>query len=394
MVAGAVVSGPLSCPLCGAPGPWEFLRREAVPVHQNALLPDRAAARAVSRGDIILVACEGCGFVHNRAFDAGRLSYGAEYDNAQTHSPAFRDYVDGLVGRLLGDGGVRQCRIVDVGCGDGFFLRRLVEDPAVGNTGVGFDPSYGGPAAGDRLRFERRFYDADCAHEVADVVVCRHVIEHVPDPVAMLNTVRRALANSPYARVYFETPCFEWIMAGDAIWDLFYEHCNYFTAASLTAAFEAAGFTVAKVDHVFGGQYLWLEAGLEDDAETPPPEAGSLPDTASQFGDREATTLARLEHEFGALAADHRVAIWGAGAKGVTLANLLDPVGDRFDCVIDINPKKQGGFIAGSGHPIVGLSEALNRGVGVAVLTNPNYRLEIEAMVGQAGAALDLVDLT
>lgn len=363
-------------------------------MHQNSLLADRAAARAVTRGDLVLVACHGCGFVHNRAFDSGRLSYGAEYDNAQTHSPAFRDYVDGLVRRLLDDDGVRGRRIVEVGCGDGYFLRRLVDDPALDNTGIGFDPSYGGPAAEDRLRFERRFYDADCAHEVADVVVCRHVIEHVPDPVAMLNTVRLALANSRHARVYFETPGFEWIMAGDAIWDLFYEHCNYFTASSLTAAFEAAGFTVARVDHVFGGQYLWLEARLADDAVAPPIDAGALAAAAAQFGAREAATLARLDHELGTLAAGRRAAIWGAGAKGVTLANLLDPVGDRFDCVIDINPNKQGGYIAGGGHKIVGLQEALDRGVDVAVLTNPNYRPEIEAMVGAAGAALDLIDLT
>ncbi len=388
------MSAPLSCPLCGAPDPQVFISRRNVPVHQNALLSSSAAAREVTRGDLTLVACGRCGFVHNQAFDPGRLSYGAEYDNAQTHSPAFRDYVDGLASKLLNDGGVRDCRIVDVGCGDGYFLRRLVDDPASGNTGVGFDPSYRGPDEDGRLRFERRFYDADCAHVLADVVVCRHVIEHVPDPVAMLNTVRRALANSRHAKVYFETPCFEWIMAENAIWDLFYEHCSYFTASSLKAAFEAAGFTVARVDHVFGGQYLWLEATLEDDAATPPLDAGSLAAAAARFGDRETATLARLEGELGVMARGRRVAIWGAGAKGVTLANLLDPQGEKFDCVIDINPNKQGGFIAGSGHRIVGLDEALDRGVHVAVLTNPNYRPEIEAMVGSSGAALDLVDLT
>jgi SAM-dependent methyltransferase len=390
------MSAPLSCPLCGALDPQVFISRRAVPVHQNALLSSPDAARGVTRGDLTLVVCDRCGFVHNQAFDSGRLSYGAEYDNAQTHSPAFRDYVDGLAGNLVDGAGVRSCRIVEVGCGDGYFLRRLVDDPAMGNTGVGFDPSYRGPDedAGGRLRFERRFYDTDCAHVLADVVVCRHVIEHVPDPVAMLNTVRRALANSRHAKVYFETPCFEWIMAENAIWDLFYEHCSYFTASSLKAAFEAAGFTVARVDHVFGGQYLWLEATLEDDAAAPPHNAGSLPAAVAQFGDRETATLARLAGELGTMTGDRGIAIWGAGAKGVTLANLLDPQGDTFDCVIDINPNKQGGFIAGSGHRIVGLGEALARGVQVAVLTNPNYRPEIEAMVGSSGAALDLVDLT
>ena len=364
-------------------------------MHQNALLTSRQAALEVARGDLVLVVCERCGFVHNQAFDVGRLSYGAEYDNAQTHSPVVRDYVEELVARLLGHGGVRDCLIIDIGCGEGYFLRRLVEDPAKGNTGVGFDPSYRGPdvAAGGRLRFERRLYDKSCADVAADVVVCRHVIEHIPDPVALLSTARLALAKARRPRIYFETPCLEWIFAQDAIRDLFYEHCSYFTASSLKAAFEVAGFAVARIDHVFGGQYLWLEAGLDDSDRSPPSNVRPRTSDAAQFGVRQTDALARLEARIIELFSNRRTAIWGAGGKGVTLANLLDPRREIFDCVIDINPNKHGCFVAGSGHEIVGLDEALRRRVEVAVLTNANYRREIEAMVGKTGATLDLVDL-
>jgi ketosteroid isomerase-like protein len=43
------------------------------------------------------VACESCGFVFNRAFDAGRLQYGDQYDNTQLSSDVFREHVNGLV---------------------------------------------------------------------------------------------------------------------------------------------------------------------------------------------------------------------------------------------------------------------------------------------------------
>ena len=384
---------------CDSDDSRRFVRRDAVPVHQNALMTTRQKARRAARGTLTLAVCGRCGFIHNQTFEPERLSYGAAYDNAQTHSAAFRDYVDGLADHLLSDRGVRGCRIVEIGCGDGYFLRRLVDDATAGNAGVGFDPSYSGPDTdpdmdnGDRLRFERRFFDADCADVAADVVVCRHVIEHVPDPVAMLNAVRQALARSPHARVYFETPCVEWILAENAIWDLFYEHCSYFTAVSLAAAFEVAGFTVSGVEHVFGGQYLWLEARLPGPVVAAPLDGGSLPRDAARFGVEEAAMLSRLETQLGAIAGSRRVAIWGAGAKGATLANLLDPERRLFDSLIDINPNKQGCFVAGSGHEIVSLAEALRRGVAVAVLMNPNYRPEIEAMVRKAGATLELMDV-
>ena len=106
--------------------------------------------------------------------------------------------------------------------------------PGAANTGVGFDPAYRGPDVdcSGRARFERRFYGPECADTAADVVVCRHVIEHVPRPVELLRTVRQALAASPHARVYLETPDAAWILRNQVLCDLFYEHCSLFTAPS------------------------------------------------------------------------------------------------------------------------------------------------------------------
>src|SRR5207248_5296820 len=129
------------------------------------------------------------------AFDAALLRYGAQYDNTQLSSAVFKAYVQGLVRHLIDERQVRGAQIVEVGCGKGGFIRALVADPAANNTGIGFDPSYVGPEldADGRLRFERRYYDATCTDVPADVVVCRHVIEHVPEPVRLLRAIASAL---------------------------------------------------------------------------------------------------------------------------------------------------------------------------------------------------------
>ena len=180
------------CPVCGLARSSRFLTRESVPVHQNLLAPTRAEALAAARGDLAFAACASCGFVFNAAFDSAKLAYGAGYDNNQSHSPFFADYLAGLARRLVHEEGIRNFRIVEVGCGRGDFLRMLVEDAANGNTGVGFDPSYAGPEVDcdGRLRFERRYYDASASSVAADVVICRHVIEHVARPVELLRAVR------------------------------------------------------------------------------------------------------------------------------------------------------------------------------------------------------------
>jgi len=86
-----------------------------------------------------------------------------------------------------------------------------------------------------------------------------------------------------------------------------------------------------------------------------------------------------------------KVAVWGAGAKGVTFVNLFDPDGGLLDSVIDLNPRKQGHYVPGTGHPIVDHKEAGARGVRTAILMNPNYRAENIGLLAQAGLDMELV---
>jgi hypothetical protein len=400
------------CPVCGGSHSYGFLARKGVPVHQNLLIAEWDAAIRTRRGDLDMAACIDCGFVFNRAFDPALLAYGEDYDNTQSCSAVFDQYMDELVRHLVEEEGVRNCRIVEVGCGKGLFLRRLVGYPGSGNTGVGFDPSYVGPdrAADGRVSFRRSLYGADSASVPADVVVCRHVIEHVPQPLSLLADVRAALAGSDNPRVFFETPCVEWILENGVVWDFFYEHCSLFSASSLATAFGRAGFTVHDVRRLFGGQYLWLEASLAAAGEigatgsaanalTPPgrPRPAESPDPtvarlAADYASRESRKTEAWRVRLDRLAADGKVAIWGAGAKGATFVNLFDPQARLVDCVVDLNPQKQGRFIPGTGHPIVRYQDLASRGVRNAILMNPNYREENLALLKTAGIAANLLD--
>jgi SAM-dependent methyltransferase len=387
------VTGDSACRLCGHGASREFLVRRGVPVHQNLILPTREAARAIPRGDLEMCVCETCGFVFNRAFDPSLLSYGEAYDNDQTCSPEFRAYLDALERRILVERGVRASVVVEVGCGNGAFLERLVRNPEIGNTGHGFDPAYRGPdtAAEGRLRFRRAMYGPDCRVEGVAVVICRHVVEHVPEPLALLEDVRGALEHAADPKLFFETPCVDWILQHRVVWDFFYEHCSLFSTRSLAFAFERAGFGVERVGHVFGGQYLWLEAGRPR-GESVPPRAGETAALSASFSAHDGEVTNAWRRTIGSERRRGPVALWGAGAKGVTLANLVDPDGELIDCVVDLNPRKQGNFLPGTGHPIVAPEALGPRGVVAAVPMNPNYRDENATILARAGLAVRLVE--
>jgi C-methyltransferase C-terminal domain len=206
--------------------------------------------------------------------------------------------------------------------------------------------------------------------------------------------VRGALRDRPQARVFFETPCVAWILRNQVVWDFFYEHCSLFSAASLRRAFVSTGFEVLQVRHVFGAQYLWLEARPATAPADGQADAGAseLVGLAQSYGVGEQSLLRQWAQALERWRIDGPVALWGAGAKGVTFAHLLDTHGRHIDCVVDINPAKQGGYVAGSGHAIVAPSALPRRGVAHVVLMNPNYRQEVQATLDALGSTAQLID--
>ena len=352
-----------ACPICDSRSIFRFLNHEKIPVHQNFLINDQVAAINITRGDLNLVVCNECGFIFNQTFDLSKLSYGDKYDNTQDCSSYFNSYLSKLANTLVFDKNIQNCTIVEIGCGKGSFLRKLVEIKEWGNTGYGFDPSYVGLETdlGGRLNFKKRYYDLDCTNINADVIVCRHVIEHVPDPLNLLRIIRKALNNSRHAHIFFETPSVEWILHNQVIYDFFYEHCSYFSASSLRTAFDAAGFKVESIKSVFEDQYLWLEAIPSTEKFYVTKNPASIPVLANQFAAIEQDLKKKWEVKIRELATRGKVAIWGAGAKGVTFANIFDPQRKWIDCVIDLNPMKHGKFIPGSGHPIINYKQIASR---------------------------------
>jgi len=178
-----------------------------------------------------------------------------------------------------------------------------------------------------------------------------------------------------------ETPALEWICEGACFWDLFYEHCNYFPRPTLAWLCRRAGFDVLAHDAGFDAQYqiLWLRRTARSPAD-------DLPSVAVVDLAAAAVTMDRrrldLQQELATVDATRDWAIWGAGAKGVTLAHRMAA---PPRCLIDTNPAKQGGYIPGLGTPIVAPDSAVVREVGVIVIVNPSYASEIRAELQMRG---------
>ncbi len=383
------------CPACASSTLQPFFHLENVPAHQNLVMPSREAAWQCERGDIRLSLCPACGFISNVAFEPDRLKYSAQYDNSQSYSPLFLAYMESLARDLINRYSLYNKEIIEIGCGKGEFLTMLCQTGH--NRGIGFDPSYeANGTASDQVTFIQDFYSERYANYQADLICCRHVIEHIQYPAQLVANLRQSIGDRSGSVIFFEMPNVLWILRNLTFWDIFYEHCSYFSPASLRHLFTENGFRVVRVTEAFNGQYLWLEAcpegGIKGAGVTtgqgPQEIAGAVADFVRDYpGKMDGLRQQLLERR------GRRTVIWGAGAKGVTILNTLAIPLEAIEFVVDINPRKWDKYIPGMGQRIVPPAFLKSYLPDKIFVVNPNYLPEIKNMVAEMGFSTQLIPL-
>lgn len=374
-----------SCPVCDHGDISVFLTLPETPVHCNLLWEGRAQAIRAPRGELELTFCNHCGHVFNRAFDPDLTEYGETYENTLHHSPRFQQYAESAVRRLVERYDLRQKRVVEIGSGQGDFLKMLCA--AGDNRGVGYDPSYI-PTVADahdaRVTFVPDYYTKEYAGQQADLILSRHVLEHIPEPQDFLRTVREAIRD-PETLLFFEVPNVLFTLKDQGIWDLIYEHPSYFSPGSMETLFRRAGFEPMETYAAFGGQYLCIVAAPNGEATAPAPRADDLRPLVRAFAEhyrQQVTSWARTLSDLNEREA--RVVSWGAGSKGVTFLNALKEH-SRIEYIVDINPRKQGKFTPGTGQEIVVPAFLSTYQPDVVIVMNPLYEAEIAGTLEQLG---------
>jgi hypothetical protein len=369
--------------------------RPRLPILQNRVWPDRAVARASPLGKLDMALCTMCGFAWNRAFDPDSMLYDPEYDNDQMRSTAFGMHVEAMVERVLASvSRDADTHLIEVGCGQGAFLRQLALTNRFTSL-TGFDPAFRGEdgACVAGMTIHKRLFGPaalDLLSNPIQVVVSRHTIEHIFQPLAFLKTIRAAMETVPAARLFLETPDIGWILDNFQPQDLFYEHCSIFSREALRVACSVAGFEMRSLTPVFGAQYLWAEATPANDTISIAPMSSHAA-TAEKFSAKRGLFVDDWQRRIAALVVDKTVWIWGASSKGVTFALLVDPLGTLLAGAIDINPNKVGRYMPVTGLPIFG-PDAVSDG-DVVIVMNSNYRDEIAAQIGARNILVRLLTL-
>ncbi len=385
------------CPSCNSTQLRPFYAVKQIPCHSVLLMESHVQAVGYPRADLQLAFCEKCGFIMNTMFDANRNEYSQSYEETQHFSTRFNSFATELATDLIERHDIRRKRILEIGCGKGEFLGLLCEQGD--NHGIGIDPSCRPerlpPHWRSRIEVVNALYSREHAQFAADVIVCRHTLEHIGPTKEFLETVRDSVGDRQETVLFFEVPDIRIILKECRFWDVYYEHCSYFSLGSLARLFRACRFEIVRLERAFDDQYALIVArpsGAITEARFPQEDdIEDLNDLVNTF-EREAVdvvrgwqTQVREWHAGG-----RRIAIWGAGSKCVAFLTTTG-LSQEIATVVDINPHKQGRYLPTTGHHVCRPEELRTLQPDLVLLMNSIYRDEVQRQLDAMGVQVDVI---
>ncbi|SFD18945.1 class I SAM-dependent methyltransferase [Tropicimonas isoalkanivorans] len=385
------------CPACGGGALKSLLHLPAIPVQSCILLDSVEEGAAFPRHEMRLTFCEDCGFIFNAAFDERLIDYASTTEESQHFSDTFNAFAKKLVEEILATWKLQGRKVLEIGCGKGDFLRELCL--AVPCEALGIDPGFIEERLktvdGGSLRFQREYFETAMVEMCPDLVICRHTLEHIGEVRGIVDDILPLVAGRPDAGIFFETPDVGRVLREGAFWDIYFEHCSYFTPGSHARLFRAAGFDVTALRLDYGEQYIIQHARPANGAQTaalpaeePMHELSAL---AAAFPAKVAEVMTYWREFVTSRHRDgKRIAVWGGGSKCVSFLTSLG-LGPEIAQVIDINPFKQNRFLPGAGIQVRAPEALAESPPDTVIVMNPVYLDEIGRSLAGMGLSPEMV---
>jgi SAM-dependent methyltransferase len=257
---------PTRCAICNTEGnsvelyPANFIMEALHPIYFSARrIPDRIHYR--------IVKCSICGLVRSdpvadsrilaRLYAQSTFDYGDEVDNLKL---TYRYYLS-----KLNKYGVEKGTLLEIGCGNGFFLEEVLKQGYV--TVWGVEPSEEAVARGDSKVRSQIICDMMrpglFGKEQFDVICMFQVLDHIADPAGLLNECYRVL--KPDGLVLCLNHNIEAISAKilkdrSPIVDI--EHTYLYSPDTMLRLFSGSGFKVLHINPVLNIYSLHYVAHL------------------------------------------------------------------------------------------------------------------------------------
>lgn len=370
-----------TCPACGYHVAVDFFDGGSQPLATIAWPTSAVEARNLPRLPLDFVCCVGCSHIYNASFEYGQIPYSEKPNLMFNEGAIWSSFIREVRARILELLSADPV-VVEIGHGDGSFLASLARGRRSGRF-IGFDP-HGAMKRDEPVILRPEIFDPQrhLKELQPDLIITRHVLEHLIDPLGFLQQISfisGCLGMAPLA--YFEVPCIDRVLATGRTVDFYYEHSSQFTTRSFTRMLAGCAADVIDIGHGYDGEVVYGFLRLGQD-----PDQIRYADEARLFyaGSRDATDTirAQLSELYNA---GKRVAVWGGTGKSAAFMQHYGMDEARFPIVVDDDINKADTFVPGTGQRIRFRDWLLDNPVDVIIIP-PQWRAaDIVAVMKASG---------
>ena len=173
------------CPVCGNHVAVPFFAGGRQPLATLGWPKSEPEAQGMERLPLDFVQCPACTHVYNRSFKYGAVPY-QQNPNLMFNKGAIWGSHLAETRQLLSRMLPVNPRVIEIGCGEGHFVRGLAEC-GLGGRFIGFDPNTSAES-GQGVEFYARLFEpfTDVATFQPDLLIVRHVLEHFTELAGLL----------------------------------------------------------------------------------------------------------------------------------------------------------------------------------------------------------------
>jgi hypothetical protein len=276
-------------------------------------------------------------------------------------------HAEQLSARMIGERSLGpKSLVIEAASNDGYLLQYYHR---AGIPVLGIEPAHNvAKVARERhgITTLEEFFTAEFAQQLvnegkhATILHGHNVLAHVPDLNGFVQAIRTILDEECGVAV-FEFPYIEPLMVNCEFDTIYHEHLWYFSLTAVEQCFRRHDLTISNVELIpIHGGTLRLFAVPSHRASEKQPSVDRLLRREQELGLTEWPYYSRFEERVRSLAGSlrqrlidlkkqgHRLAGYGASAKGSTLLNYSGIGGELLDYIVDRSSVKQGLYTPGS----------------------------------------------
>lgn len=314
--------------------------------------------------------CHSCFLVQIDEYKKSEEIFNKEYHYFSSYSKSWlnhaKDYVEEMTEQLRLN---EESLVIEIASNDGYLLQYFKEKniPA-----IGIEPSANTASVAISRGIETvtDFFGLNLANnlkkagKVADLLLGKNVLAHVPDISDFVKALKIVLATEGV--VTMEFPHLLQLVSNNQFDTIYHEHYSYLSLYTVHKIFDSCGLKIIDVKEfdTHGGS-LRIYATHSESNKLPSNEVNRVLENEIKAGintlsfyegfqnKAEELKFQLLEFLLKCKRDNKSVAAYGAAAKGNTLLNFCGIKPDLISFIVDANPFKQGKYLPGSHIPVV-----------------------------------------